>query len=362
MPSEVDENTLRIGSVNVNNVSPYADAERDQKLFQAIIDTEVDILLMQEIGVNWSKVPRTKQWQTRCDSVFEPGVTKSRLSFNRHDPTDTAKQWGGTGVFSQGKISFYSMGTGGDKAELGRWTWARYRGKQGVVLRVVSIYQPCRNQTGALSVYAQHKNYLQGNNDDRDPRIAFKEDFQTELNEWIEDGDQVIVGGDVNQSVEHEDITSIFMEYDMTNVIFQRHGADNAPTTYYRTTSGRIVDGMWATPGIAVTRAGFLEPGDFPSDHSLIWMDITYQSALGHNPPHPVSPNARRLKLGYPQIVDKYLKEYEQQIHQYRLDERQFHLEASTTYGVPLNHQQVQEAEAIDFLRTKCMNSAEKKC
>ena len=357
-----DEDTLRIGSINVNNVSPYADEERDSKLFQAIIDTEVDILLMQEIGVNWSAIPRSKQWQNRCDKVFEPGLTKNRLSCNRNDPAKTARQWGGTGVFAQGKISFYAMGSGTDKADLGRWTWARYRGKQGIVLRVVSIYQPCRNQTGAQSVYAQHRNYFQGKNDDRDPRQAFKEDFKQELNEWIEAGDQVIVGGDVNQSVTHPEIADIFSACDMVNTVFQRHGANDAPTTYYRTTSGRIVDGIWATPGIAVKKAGFLEPGDFPSDHSLLWMDITYQSALGHNPPHPVAPAARRLKLNYSKVTEKYLNDYERMITAHRLDERQFRLEASTTYAQPLSPRQAQEAEAIDFMRTKCMNKAEGRC
>ena len=95
------------------------------------------------------------------------------------------------------------MGAGSDKAKLGRWTWARYRGKGGVVLRVVSIYQPCQNKTGERSVYAQHKHYLQGQNDDTEPREAFRRDLQQELQEWIDEGDQIIIGGDVNECIFH---------------------------------------------------------------------------------------------------------------------------------------------------------------
>ena len=287
---------------------------------------------------------------------------RARFGCNAHDDTYTAKQWGGTGIVSYGRMSFYSMGAGTDKLGLGRWTWARYRGKGGVVLRVVSIYQPCKNKYGAQSVYAQHKNYLQTKNDDRDPRTAFREDLKSELENWIEEGDQIIVGGDVNESVFHPDIQDIFQTFQMRNIIFDLHGANNAPTTYYRTTSGRIVDGIWTTPGISARRGGFLEPGDFPGDHSLLWIDVTYDSALGHNPPHPVSPQARRLQLGYSRVTKRYLDRYEKLVDEHKLDQRSFVLENSTQYGQSLTGAQRHEAEAIDFMRTKFMNMAEKRC
>ena len=51
-----------------------------------------------------------------------------------------------------------------------------------------------------------------------------------------------------------------------------------------------MVDGIWATPGIRAKQGGYLEPGDFLGDHSLLWIDLSYDNALGHNPPDPVSP------------------------------------------------------------------------
>ena len=61
------------------------------------------------------------------------------------------------------------------------------------MLRVVGIHQPCPNKTGALSVYAQHQNYLQGKNDDANPRAAFIRDLKAELQQWIDMGDQIII-------------------------------------------------------------------------------------------------------------------------------------------------------------------------
>jgi len=69
-------------------------------------------------------------------------------------------------------MSHLAMDTGCDKAKLGRWTWARYRGKNGKVLRCVSIYRPVPNATGASSIWDQHNRYLLSQNDDQDLQAA----------------------------------------------------------------------------------------------------------------------------------------------------------------------------------------------
>ena len=160
---------FRLGSININNLSPHRYSYYDERVCRRVLQTELDIVLLQETGVNWSVLPKSRQWKERTKEYFEPGQLKARFGCNTNDETHEAKQWGGTGVLSHGKLSFYSLGTGVDNTQLGRWTWARYRGKGGTVLRVVSIYQPCTNKTGAQSVYAQQKNYFQSKNDDRDP-------------------------------------------------------------------------------------------------------------------------------------------------------------------------------------------------
>ena len=124
----------------------------------------------------------------RAKNHFEPGSFRAKMGFNTNATSGNPRQWGGTGVCSYGKLTHYSMGVGTDKTGLCRWTWARYRGKQGIILRVVSIYMPNENTNGTISVPAQHKRFLQENNDDRSPREAFREDLAKELEEWINKG------------------------------------------------------------------------------------------------------------------------------------------------------------------------------
>ena len=71
-----------------------------------------------------------------------------------------------------------------------------------------------------------------------------------ELEEWIEMGDNIVVAGDVNASVFHHSIVTLFDQFHMRNVIFDIHDLRHAPKTYYRAAEGRIIDGLWATPGI----------------------------------------------------------------------------------------------------------------
>ena len=139
--SEVETGTFRIGTINVNNLSAYENDSKDLSLSSDIHRCELDITLLQEVGVNWSKVPRESQLRERMKDHFDLNHMKVRLGFNNHDKLGATKQRGGTGVLSNGKLSHFTMETGTDKSGLGRWTWVHYRGKNNVTLRVVSIYQ-----------------------------------------------------------------------------------------------------------------------------------------------------------------------------------------------------------------------------
>jgi hypothetical protein len=119
---------------------------------------------------------------------------------------------------------------------------------------------------------------------------------------------------------------------------------------------------MWGTPGLQATQCGYLRPEKFAGNHSLLWMDVSYHSALGHNPPRPRTLEARRLQLYDKRCVQQYLWKYEKSIIALQLQQRQFKLESQTKMGVELTPAQQQEIEAIDFLKTRCMKEAEKGC
>jgi len=361
LPGKVRSQHFRIGSINLDNLSTNKDDDKHEQLFTAINNYKLDITLMQEVGVNWSAIPQEHGWKKRIDESLDSSQAKSYMGYNKQTINKRGAQWGGTGILSYGKLAHFAMGAGQDIAKLGRWSWTRYRGKQGINLRCISIYRPV-DSNGVLSVSTQHKTYLQSHNDDRHPRQAFLEDLEEELQSWIAMGDQIILSGDINDNIFDRHIVELFERHNMTNIIFDRHDPTHAPTTYYRTRSNRIVDGMWATPGITITRGGYLEPGDFPGNHSLIWADISYACALGHNPPTPNRPNARRLQLWNQKCKAKYQARCTQEIRNLNLRHRQTQLINNSTYGVYPTPTQALEANAIDALRKRAMEKAERKC
>ena len=122
-----------------------------------------------------------------------------------------------------------------DLGPLSRQTWH---------VSLLCEYLPAKTAT------AQQQQYLHSINDDRDPWSAFSEDFESELQKWLQLGNHIIVGGDLNQPILHHDIQSLFNRHHLVNVLSLRHDLHGAPATFMY---GRdTIDGLWATQGISV--------------------------------------------------------------------------------------------------------------
>jgi len=272
-------------SQNNNSVGVVATDPKTDKLFTAIKETDTSIYLGQDLGNNWSCQSKENQWHTRVQEHLGHYQVRTKCSHNTHDVTGARKrsQAGGTAVLTIGKMAFHACGADSDLSGLGRWTWARYRGTNGVHFRAVSIYRPTLNPTGCLSVWSQHKAYFQSINDDRDPRDAFMQDLEKEAKTWLELGDHIIIGGDVNDDIFGDDIKKLFRdELHMKDLIYSCHPQSEAPATYVRNGNRKTIDGLWGTQGIKVHACGYIESEFFfPGDHATLWADIYIESALG---------------------------------------------------------------------------------
>ena len=155
-------------------------------------------------------------------------------------------------------------------------------------LRCVSFYRPTPNKGGPSSVWSQHKSYFQLRGDDRDPCLAFYEDLRGEMQAWLAEGDQIVIGGDLNDHALKPTVSLFFAQLGLHNLIFQRHDPLGAPTTSSRNEQNKILDSFWGTANISVARCGYCHPKAFQlGGHSVVWMDLTYSCALGHYPPPP---------------------------------------------------------------------------
>jgi hypothetical protein len=338
---------------------------KHEELVHAMTKYHMDITLLQEVGINFTYAGINGQWKKRLgwNKLVDQHHAKTICTWNKHHHIKTVTQFGGTAIVSLGSTTFYCIGSGSDPTNLGRWCWSRYQGSHNTHLRFVSFYRPNNNTNSSaqLSVLAQHRQYFQSKNVDRDPYSAFLEDLRDEVLKWKHLGDSLVLCGDINADVLSPEIVSFFSQLGLHNLIFSKHNSASAPSTMERNRSGIGIDGIWASPHLTLLNGGYLDIGDFPGDHRPIWFELSLNDAFGRDRPNIWKPQARRLQLRDPQCVRRYRKLYREFLLQHNLPSALAILEQSLQPGF-ITHAQAIEANRIDRLTTQGQRYAESKC
>jgi len=200
----------------------------------------VHALQLAETGIDWNCMGEDEQLRKVArrhltENTDKPEPCRVATAHNVHSGTRHRKQWGGTAIITRGKLAQTYMGQGEDPTRLGRWVWMRFKGRNGLTLRIVSVYCPNppsssgRSKSKDQSVHQQHLKYLNDKNDDRTPRDAFLEDLEEDLTKWLDSGDQLLVMGDFNHHILDDPIFSLFDKYGMKNMIFELHNPNLFP-------------------------------------------------------------------------------------------------------------------------------------
>jgi len=63
---------LSLVSLNLDNLAIEINESKEVSLFQSILEYWIDILLLQELGIHWSNLSRTKQWRSRVERFLNP--------------------------------------------------------------------------------------------------------------------------------------------------------------------------------------------------------------------------------------------------------------------------------------------------
>ena len=259
---------------------------------------QISIAMLQECGINWNCLTREQQLLSILREKFKHRQCKARTAHNQHEGVNEKSQWGGTVGLSLGAVCRYAKVVGEDPTGLGHWCWARFQGQDGIILRCVSVYGPCKSNNGDRSVWQQHIQFLNNNDDTRSPETAFLEDLEADLKAWLATGDQVIVGGDFNKELTCGPFPAIFQRNNVHNMVFELHSPEDFPSTSNKAkTKKRTMDDIFGTLNLVPVSAGYLPINEFLGDHQPIWFDVACLAALGHPPPKIQHPSRRRLQL-----------------------------------------------------------------
>ena len=347
-----EESDFRLISQNLNGIPAYSSDAANKGFKEFFMYTQADVTANSELNVHWRNVNDGDRLHSRMNTWFD-GL-KPNVTYNTTDRPKGVFQVGGTAIFSTDKACNRVMESGADPTGLGRWCWTRYRGKDGLSLRVASVYIP-HNQGGDMSVYGQHRFCFNKAGNPRVPRVAFWHDFLHEVKKWIAAGDQLALMGDWNEDV--RDVERKYLrQFGLYEAITKRHGP--APT---HQCGSKPIDGIFLSRTIEMIRGGYLPFGEgFKSDHRVVWADLATRSVFGHLMPPIVRAAARRLNCKDPRVVKKFIASYEAFVEKHLLVERAEYLRRTTS--CPLSTQQQKAYEWIDEMRIAGIRKAEHDC
>ncbi len=95
-------------------------------------------------------------------------------------------------MISTNKAVHRIIASGKDTANIGRWCWTRFRGRNNVTLRVFSAYCP-NSPTGPISVKAQQRRCFNGHNETRCPTVLFFKHLKEAIRDAQPEGHNILV-------------------------------------------------------------------------------------------------------------------------------------------------------------------------
>jgi hypothetical protein len=145
-------NVLRIGFQNIGGFPIDRGKHKERIIRKGITKWESDVFGIAETNIDW-RVVREEDKLFFCMKEWWESLHLS-WSHNSMQKPITARQFGGTALFSIGPAAHRVAEKGGDPSNLGRWSWTRYQGKNNQTLRIITAYWP-NHPNGPFTVYAQ---------------------------------------------------------------------------------------------------------------------------------------------------------------------------------------------------------------
>jgi hypothetical protein len=172
-----------------------------------------------------------------------------------------------------------------DATNLGRWTECEISGKEKRCVVFISAYNVCRGTVtrAGLSAYSQqyHLLLLQDPDSSPDPRKKFNDDLKQRIIDLKNDGKEVVVMMDANDTFKSKSFTNWFESLQLVDVHTSRHGLEDAPATYKK--GPNRIDYMFATTTISnyVKRCGILSFNEIcKTDHRALYADFDLSGYL----------------------------------------------------------------------------------
>ena len=128
---EKRDDFARICLLNISGFSLSAHSAKDDHLQSFMEENDVDVMILPEANVCWHKLHHRDRLHERTFGWFED-IHRGH-AYNFGDDESDRRQYGGIVILSRNHSASRVMESGRDETGLGRWTWVRYRGRNGII-------------------------------------------------------------------------------------------------------------------------------------------------------------------------------------------------------------------------------------
>jgi exonuclease III len=328
--------------------------ERFKKL---VIGNEGDIVLLSEHNKNLSVTKHHNQPAEIMKRWWPSTITRASYLAST---SKAGFEPGGTMIITHSKATAHTCQAGEDKQQLGRWNYITLRGKKEQYTTIISIYRPSKYQETYLrqtAYTAKRRKTLQL---DDTPDSIWYSDLKALIQEKIELGHQVIVGGDFNDNLNNNNSkTNKFMwDLGMRELMNEQQG--NGPATHIR--GSTKIDGIFAMQGI---RPSFIQYTSFeqsPSDHRWIIIDIPETLIVGTARDDKRPPLMRKCTSKIPSVKLNFQNAVESQVKKHNLNKRIMKLYETACTKATFSSSEIEEYEIIEERMQRAIKYGDRKC
>jgi hypothetical protein len=219
---------------------------------------------------------------------------------------------GGTMLLLHGKISEWLVTTGSD--DMGRWTYQIFLGKRNRNVTIVNAYQLCDksvSQRGRYTAAAQQESLLRQRGEiNPNPRKHFCSDLHHFLQQWRQEGDEIILTGDLNEALGDgtDTIPKLCSSLNLVDLMFSLHDSRQIPT--YARGKKRLDDALATLLAARTIVADGYEPFNhrLASNHRAFFLDFDEAALFGSQSPCSASIQRCDLHAKNPKEVTQYLE------------------------------------------------------
>ena len=248
-----ERGSIRVYFQNINTIKIGGEAIEDIEALKKLAAVGASIIGLSEVNKNMED-GETKKAVEEVIRKEKPGMTMCAGGNTFYRTTEVRNQ-GGVAMITRQCVDKYILKR---KVDLkGRWAVVDMRIGDDR-LSVYNVYVPLKDDRGGpTTVRRQLQNALDEEGIDEDLIDNLYKEMSEEISEDIEEGKNVIVGGDFNETCEEDGLMSKTMEkIGLVNYFKRRMGV----VPPIRRPGKRAIDHVWVTPGAfsAVNRAGIV--------------------------------------------------------------------------------------------------------